>query len=218
MVRSVIGLLLASLVAVSAFAPLQPPRSTNSIRPAPVVRVPTLLSDSFLLRTIDKAMDTHSCACLFFSCTDSIKASHHAIGSGSGTHCVLPVSTICTAKHPINQSINGVSQPAALFCDILAVRHVATTAATRWFFGSSGGAGIALTAFPKMYTRFRYIQELKSVGPTLGGPTIGINTLLCGYPEDIAIADVDQVVNNPLSVEQIVDKFPQEGNFLTEQG
>lgn len=68
-----------------------------------------------------------------------------------------------------------------------------------------------------MYDSVRYIQDLKGVGPTEGGETIGINPL-CGYPEDIARADVDKIVNSRLSIEEIVTKFPIEGNFLTEQG
>ena len=86
-----------------------------------------------------------------------------------------------------------------------------------WFFGASGGAGIARSAFPRMYDSVRYIQNLKGVGPTEGGETIGINPL-CGYPEDVAIADVEKIVNNQLTIEEIVAKFPIEGDFLAEQG
>lgn len=68
-----------------------------------------------------------------------------------------------------------------------------------------------------MYDSVRYIQNLKGVGPTQGGETIGVNPL-CGYPEDIAVADVEKIVNNNLSIEEIVTNFPIEGNFLTEQG
>ena len=86
-----------------------------------------------------------------------------------------------------------------------------------WFFGASGGAGIARSAFPRMYNSVRTIQKLKGVGPTAGGPGVGLNPL-CGYPEDIPIADVEKIVNNKLSIEQIVAKYPIEGNFLTERG
>jgi hypothetical protein len=86
-----------------------------------------------------------------------------------------------------------------------------------WFFGASGGAGIARSAFPRMFTQVRYILSLKDCEPTLGGETVGLN-LLCGYPQDIAIADVKKVVSNPLSVEQIVQKYPVEGNFLASKG
>ena len=74
-----------------------------------------------------------------------------------------------------------------------------------WFFGASGGAGIARSAFPRMYNSVRYVQNLKGVGPTLGGPTIGLSPL-CGYPEDISVADVQKIVNSKLSIEQIVAK------------
>ena len=88
---------------------------------------------------------------------------------------------------------------------------------TSWFFGASGGAGIARSAFPRMYNSVRTIQSLKGVGPSAGGPTIGISPL-CGYPEDICIADVEKIANNKLSIEQIVKKYPIEGNFLTAKG
>lgn len=68
-----------------------------------------------------------------------------------------------------------------------------------------------------MYKSVRTIQNLKGVGPAQEGPTIGINPL-CGYPDDISIADVKKIANNKLSIEQIVDKFPVEGNFLTKRG
>jgi hypothetical protein len=86
-----------------------------------------------------------------------------------------------------------------------------------WFFGASGGAGIARSAFPRMYNSVRYVQNLKGVGPTAGGETIKLSPL-CGYPEDLSVADVQKIVNNKLSIEQIVKKYPIEGNFLTESG
>lgn len=86
-----------------------------------------------------------------------------------------------------------------------------------WFFGASGSAGIARGQFPKMYKQVQYIQNLKGNGPTLGGETIGISPL-CGYPEDIAIKDIEQVINNPLSIRDIVTKFPNDGSFLAKKG
>ncbi|KAL3909772.1 MAG: hypothetical protein SGARI_002430, partial [Bacillariaceae sp.] len=86
-----------------------------------------------------------------------------------------------------------------------------------WFFGSSGGAGVALSAFPRMFSQVQYILSLKDCEPTLGGETVGLNPL-CGYPQDIAIADIEKVVNNELSVEQIVEKYPVEGNFFASKG
>ena len=86
-----------------------------------------------------------------------------------------------------------------------------------WFFGASGGAGIARGAFPKMYNNVQQIQALKGEGPTLGGDTVGLS-FLCGYPEDISIADVQKICSNKMTVEQMVDKFPVEGNFLASKG
>ena len=58
-----------------------------------------------------------------------------------------------------------------------------------WFFGASGAASIARSAFPTMYSRLSYIQSLKGEGPTLGGETLGISPL-CGYPEDLSLIHI----------------------------
>uniref|UniRef100_A0A7S4ENU5 Uncharacterized protein n=1 Tax=Pseudo-nitzschia australis TaxID=44445 RepID=A0A7S4ENU5_9STRA len=86
-----------------------------------------------------------------------------------------------------------------------------------WFFGSSGGGGIALTSFPRLYEQVSYIQSLKGVGPSLGGDTLGLSPL-CGYPQDIAIKDLEKVVNNKMTVQDIVKKFPQTDNYLASKG
>lgn len=86
-----------------------------------------------------------------------------------------------------------------------------------WFFGGSGAAGIALGQFPNMFKKIQYIQSLKGQGSTLGGDKLGLSPL-CGYPEDLNVKDVEQVVNNPLSIEDMVKKFPNDGSFLAKQG
>jgi len=86
-----------------------------------------------------------------------------------------------------------------------------------WFFGASGGLGIALGAFPQMYGRFQDMRALKGTGPSLGGDTVGLNPL-CGYPEDLSVKDLEKIVNNKLNIEQIVEKFPIENNFLSKSG
>ncbi len=86
-----------------------------------------------------------------------------------------------------------------------------------WFFGASGSAGIARGQFPKMYKQVQYIKNLKGKGPTLGGETLGISPL-CGYPEDLTVKDVEQVINNPLPIRDIVRKFPNDGSFLAKKG
>lgn len=86
-----------------------------------------------------------------------------------------------------------------------------------WFFGGSGGVGIALSAFPRMFSRFQQVRALGTVGPSSGGDTVGLSPL-CLYPADVAVADVEQICNTNLSVEQIVDQYPVEGNFLSSSG
>jgi hypothetical protein len=87
----------------------------------------------------------------------------------------------------------------------------------RWFFGASGGAGIARSSFPRMYNNVKTIQGLKGKGPTLGGEKLGLNPL-CGYPEDLSIADIKKILDDCPSVEELVRKYPVEGNFLADRG
>lgn len=68
-----------------------------------------------------------------------------------------------------------------------------------------------------MYNSAQAIKGLKGQGKTLGGETLGLSPL-CGYPEDLAIADVKKILNNKLTVEQLVQKYPVEGNFLSAKG
>ena len=86
-----------------------------------------------------------------------------------------------------------------------------------WFFGASGGAGIARSAFPRMFEQVQLIRSLKGIGPSLGGETLGLNPL-CGYPEDLSIKDLQKVVNNKMSIQQIAAKYPIENNFLSRKG
>ena len=93
-----------------------------------------------------------------------------------------------------------------------------------WFFGGSGGGGIAIAAFPAMYERFSNMRSLKGQGPTAGGETIGVSPL-CGFPEDLSLADVQKIFNNPMSVERMVETGPKDsfwaevsyGNFINLQ-
>jgi hypothetical protein len=44
-----------------------------------------------------------------------------------------------------------------------------------WFFGGSGGAGVALRQFPQQYEKFQQVLSMKDESPTLGGETVGIS-------------------------------------------
>ena len=108
------------------------------------------------------------------------------------------------------------SRQSALFVVDPDAMGVARTAFYIWGFGASGGAGIARSSFPRMWTDFRAIQTMPN-SPTKGGETIGLNPI-CLYPTDICVKDIQAIVNKPLTVEQIVDKYPIEGNFLSAKG
>lgn len=85
-----------------------------------------------------------------------------------------------------------------------------------WFFGGSGGIGIAARQFPEQFRKFRQLTIMSGDGPTEGGETVGISPL-CLYPRDISKADLDKVLNNKLSVEKMVQVGPKP-NYLSQNG
>jgi len=155
--------------------------------------------------------------------TDIERARFHAMmkyllltlcfSSFAGTHGFVPRAPIkhaspsTTARTRLNLSADELSP----------LIDGARKEAFFWFFGASGGAGIARSQFPRMYQNTQVIRGLAGVGPTEGGETVGISPL-CGYPQDLSKADVDKVVNNPKTVEQIVDENPKPDNFLAAKG
>ena len=89
-----------------------------------------------------------------------------------------------------------------------------------WFFGASGAAGVARSAFPRMYNNIQEIQSYRTVpGKILenNGPMVGISPL-CGYPRDLVVTDLTAVLNNRLTIQQIVAKYPVEDNLWAKQG
>jgi hypothetical protein len=86
-----------------------------------------------------------------------------------------------------------------------------------WFFGASGAAGLARSAFPRMYSNVVEISELGKAVTNNKSDWVGLSPL-CGYPRDVSTFDVNLIVNNKLSVEQIVKKYPVDGNFLAASG
>ena len=123
----------------------------------------------------------------------------------------LPRRSPCEERHFSSSQLPVI--PADILNDVESSR----TQFFGWFFGASGGAGIARSAFPRMFEQVQSIRSLKGSGPTLGGETLGISPL-CGYPEDLSIKDLEKIINNKLSIEQIVQKYPIENNFLSKKG
>ena len=93
----------------------------------------------------------------------------------------------------------------------------ARTAFFLWFFGSSGGLGVALSAFPKLVSNFLEIRKLKGIGPTKDGERIGLS-FLTGYPEDLYASDILNIANFPQSTEEIVKQYPIPNDFLSSRG
>lgn len=116
------------------------------------------------------------------------------------------------------QQVQGSSsQLNVIPVEILNEVEEARTQFFGWFFGASGGAGIARSAFPRMYGQVQYIQSLKGSVPSLGGETLKLSPL-CGYPEDLSVKDLEKVLNNKMNIQQIVQKYPIENNFLSRKG
>ncbi|KAL3787964.1 hypothetical protein HJC23_002889 [Cyclotella cryptica] len=85
-----------------------------------------------------------------------------------------------------------------------------------WFFGGSGGAGVALRQFPQQFEKFKSLRGMSGDGPTAGGDTIGVSPL-CLYPRDLSKMDVEKVLSNKLSVEDMIKRGPKP-NYLSEKG
>lgn len=131
--------------------------------------------------------------------------------------CILAMATCMTAAFaPVRTTHRRPTQLHYLIPEE-ASSATARTAFFIWFFGASGGAGLARSAFPRMYDQVRQIRSYKDQ-PMAEGPRLGISTLFTGYPEDIAVAEIEAIVNSKLSVEQIVTAYPVENNFLSAKG
>jgi len=87
-----------------------------------------------------------------------------------------------------------------------------------WFFGGSGGGGIALSQFPQQFANFKRLYEISSDGPSGGGDTVGISPL-CLYPRDLCKADLDKIFTNKLvrNVQKMVEQGPKP-NYMSEKG
>lgn len=90
-----------------------------------------------------------------------------------------------------------------------------------WLFGASGAAGVARSAFPRMFNNIREIQSYRNVPglSTADGAAqmVGISPL-CGYPRDLTVKEMNTVLKNRLNIEQIVAKYPVENNIWAKKG
>lgn len=86
-----------------------------------------------------------------------------------------------------------------------------------WFFGSSGAAAIGRRSFPILYNSYQRVQTLSVENPLPEGEKLSISPL-CFYPRDVTIEEIMQVIDNPNSVNKMVERNPVEGNFLAAKG
>mmetsp|Transcript_5721 Transcript_5721/g.12460 ORF Transcript_5721/g.12460 Transcript_5721/m.12460 type:complete len:266 (+) Transcript_5721:37-834(+) len=119
--------------------------------------------------------------------------------------------TRLAAQTPSNSvtKLNGLPESVTTFEDARGYFYL-------WFFGGSGGAGVALRQFPLQFEKFQQLYAMANEGQTEGGETVGISPL-CLYPRDLSKADIAKVLNNKLSVELMVEKGPKP-NYLSENG
>jgi hypothetical protein len=123
-----------------------------------------------------------------------------------------PARTVVSGRTPAPSSVAPLRA-----IDVASVDQ-ARTAFFIWLFGASGGAGIARSAFPRMFRNFQATRQMKSSSKSSAEEQtmIGISPL-CGYPQDIPVKDVLQIVQKS-NVAQMVQKYPIAGNFLSRQG
>merc|ERR1712226_90274 len=74
------------------------------------------------------------------------------------------------------------------------------------FFGATGSAGVGRAVIPLTWDRYQDTKSLAGKGTSLGGEDLGI----IAYPEPIYSNDVLQILDNDMSMEEIVQKFPIE--------
>jgi|AntRauTorckE5430_2_1112549.scaffolds.fasta_scaffold00775_7 hypothetical protein len=156
-----------------------------------------------------------STQCLLHTFTLAFTVHHAAHVSPQNTH----VSSSCNLNiNPTRYPATTVTSTTALALTEINMEEVESYRKLfyLWFFGGSGGGGIAIAAFPAMYTRFDAMRSLKNEGPTLGGESIGLSPL-CLYPRDLSLSDVEKVLNQKIKVEQMVSRGPMD-SFWAQRG
>mmetsp|Transcript_12649 Transcript_12649/g.27484 ORF Transcript_12649/g.27484 Transcript_12649/m.27484 type:complete len:267 (-) Transcript_12649:849-1649(-) len=112
----------------------------------------------------------------------------------------------------------NVDPPHALPPDVAGDAESARGYFYFWFFGGSGGIGIAVRQFPQQLDNFKRLFTLANEGTSTGGETIGLSPL-CLYPRDIALGDLQKILDKKLvrDVEKMVKVGPKP-NYLSEKG
>jgi len=91
------------------------------------------------------------------------------------------------------------------------IREMSNSRITFWlcFFGATGSAAVGRAAIPKTIDSIKLNLSLAGQGNSLGGEDLG----LIGYPETIYREDVEKVLNNPIPMSEIVEKYPVPGRM-----
>lgn len=117
--------------------------------------------------------------------------------------CARPnAASSSTTKQQLN-AIDASTLDPLMVEDMVAARAAFGLA----FFGATGSAGVGRAVIPLTWDRYQDTKALAGTGSTrLGGDDLGI----IGYPEPIYSNDVQQILDNTMSMEEIVRTFPIE--------
>ena len=80
------------------------------------------------------------------------------------------------------------------------------------FFGAAGSAAMGRSAIPQVWDKYQLTQSLKGQGPSLGGERIALPAVT-GYPEDVRLADIQQIVSNNMTVAEMIETYPISGQW-----
>lgn len=80
------------------------------------------------------------------------------------------------------------------------------------FFGAAGTAALGRDAIPFVWKKFQATRALGGQGPVSGtsSETLGLSLVATGYPEDIRVQDLQDVIYSNWTVGEMVEQFPCE--------
>ena len=86
-----------------------------------------------------------------------------------------------------------------------------------FFFGGSGALGLGFAQLPKLLSSYKALQDLKG-GPSKGGDNLKCGPVVAfGLPEPIKRADVQYIIDNLPTAEEI-DKKGKKVTFIAQSG
>lgn len=122
---------------------------------------------------------------------------------------LLTVASSFVLKHATTR--NGIQKPSLIprNMDAAAIQDIETarTAFVLCFFGAVGSAAVGREVIPVTFREYKKTLALRGKGASLGGPEMD----LFGYPEPVYSNDVLSILNNNMSVFDMIEEYPVEG-------